>query len=292
MAAEILKQRVDMVGFIKVVAANPNGDPDLNNEPRTFLDGYGYMTDASIKYKIREWIENRFGDRPGFARFIKGDGTPLETKTNAVIQDLLTREGLTEEELKKCPDCPELLHRAMMDHYFDIRLFGGVLTTMTKKKYSDGKITGPVQISYAQSLQTITPVCVTITSVSVASESEKEKDGKERNMGTKWVVPYAIYRFDVHISGALAEKAGMTEEDLQILTDALWNLYDTEGSSSKTGMEMEALYVFRHDSKFGNCKFSTLEKAIQATADFDEHQFDVKLDQGAVPESVTVIEYK
>lgn len=292
MTGKVLNQRVDMVGFIKVVSANPNGDPDMNNEPRSFIDGIGYMTDASIKYKIREWIENRFGDQPGFARFIKGDGVPLETKTNEVIQAFLEKEGLTEAELKKCPDCQKLLHKAMCDGYFDIRLFGGVLTTMTKNKWTDGKITGPVQVSYAQSLEPIAPVCVTITCVSVASESEKEQDGKERNMGTKWIVPYAVYRFDVHVSGALAEKAGMTEEDLDILIQAIWNLYDTEGSSSKTGMDVAALYVFRHDSKFGDCKFSQIDQALHAAADFEERTFDVELEEGKLPESVSVTVYK
>ena len=124
-----------MIGFIKVEMANPNGNPDMANEPRTLVDGYGYMTDVSLKYKIREWIENRFGDRPGFARFIKGDGITLESKTTGVIKELLDEQGLTEDDLKKNPDCQKLLHQAMAKAYFDIRMFGGVMTTFTKNKW-------------------------------------------------------------------------------------------------------------------------------------------------------------
>ena len=292
MAGTVLNKRVDMIGFIKVEMANPNGNPDMANEPRTLVDGYGYMTDVSLKYTIREWIENRFGDRPGFARFIKGDGVTLESKTTSVIKELLDEQGLTEDDLKKNPDCQTLLHQAMAKAYFDIRMFGGVMTTFTKNKWTDGKITGPVQISYARSMDVINPVCDTITCVSVASDDEKEKDGKDRNMGTKWMVPYAIYQFEVHISGAQAEKMGMTEEDLQILIDAIWNMYDTENSASKTGMDVICLYVFQHASKFGNCKFSDLMKAVDAKADFEEKDFHVVLNEAQVPASVEVKRYR
>lgn len=292
MAGKVLNRRIDMLGFIKVEMANPNGNPDCENEPRTMLEGYGYMTDVSLKYKIREAIEHRFGDRPGFARFIKGDGITLETKTNQVVDAYCEANGIEKDKLKKQPDLTVHLHKAMTDAYFDLRLFGGVLTAMTKNKWTDGKINGPVQISYAKSLDVINPIRDTVTCVSVASDEEKEKDGKERNMGSKWVVPYAIYQFEVHISGAIAEKVGMTEEDLQILTEAIWNMYDTENSASKTGMDVVRLYVFDHNSKFGNCKFSDLKKAVHVEADFEEGTFEAELNEAQIPASVTVKTYR
>ena len=292
MAGKILNKRVDMLGFIKVEMANPNGNPDCENEPRALLNGYGYMTDVSLKYKIREAIEQKFGDRPGFARFIKGDGITLETKTNQVVDAYCEANGIEKENLKKLPDAAKHLHKAMTDAYFDLRMFGGVLTAMTKNKWTDGKINGPVQVSYANSLDVISPIRDTITCVSVASDEEKEKDGKDRNMGSKWMVPYAIYQFEVHISGAIAEKIGMTEEDLQILTEAIWNMYDMENSASKTGMDVVRLYVFQHDSKFGNCKFSKLKDAVAVSSDFEEGTFDAELNEAQIPASVTVKTYR
>ena len=111
-------------------------------------------------------------------------------------------------------------------------------------------------------------------------------------MGTKWMVPYAIYRFEVHISGAQAEKMGMTEEDLQILTDAIWNMYDTENSASKTGMDVICLYVFQHASKFGNCKFSKLVNSVKVNADFEESTFNTWLAEEQIPDSVEVKIYQ
>ena len=276
MENKVLDKRIDMLGFIRVKNANPNGNPDAGNEPRMFLDGIGYMTDVSLKYKIRDWIEKKYGDRPGFARFIKSDGITLETKT----------------DLKKNRVSWDMLHRAMTDVYFDLRMFGGVMTAMSKRKWTDGKITGPVQISYAESLDIINPVNDPITCTSVASDKEKEEDGKEQNMGDKWIVPYAIYRFEVHVSGCLAEKIGMTEEDLRILTEAIWNMYDVNTTSSKTGIVMEKLYVFRHDSKLGNCRFTQLQKAIDVKADFPKREFTAEVHKELIPDSVelTVME--
>lgn len=289
---KVLDKRIDMLGFIKVKYANPNGNPGEGNEPRMLLDGTGYMTDVSLKYKIRDWIEKKYGDRPGFARFIKSDGITLETKTTERIFEYLIEKGLTENDLKKNRVSWNMLYRAMTDVYFDLRMFGGVMTAMSKRKWTDGKITGPVQISYAESLDIINPVNDPITCASVASDKEKEEDGKEQNMGDKWIVPYAIYRFEVHVSGCLAEKIGMTEEDLRILTEAIWNMYDANSTSSKTGIDMEKLYVFRHDSKLGNCKFAQLRKAIETKADFTKQEFTAEVHKELIPDSVelTVME--
>lgn len=275
MENKVLDKRIDMLGFIKVEYANPNGNPGEGNEPRMLLDGTGYMTDVSLKYKIRDWIEKKYGDRPGFARFIKSDGITLETKTTERIFEYLIEKGLTENDLKKNRVSWNMLQRAMTDVYFDLRMFGGVMTAMSKRKWTDGKITGPVQISYAESLDVINPVYNSIANGSVASN--KKKGGKKREGGGKWVIPYAIYRFEVHVSGCLAEKIGMTEEDLRILTEAIWNMYDVNSTSSKTGIDMEKLYVFRHDSKLGNCKFAQLRKAIETKADFTKQEFTAEV---------------
>lgn len=279
MSKKILENRIDMVGYIKVVNANPNGDPDKGNEPRTLMDGHGIITDMALKYKLRDYIEAAHGGEEGFARFIKPDGITLEAKSQQVLEKALKEYG---KELKKDPNAASILHRAMADTFFDIRMFGGVVTTFTKERYSDGKINGPVQISFAESLDPIIPEELTITRCSVASEKEKKE--KDRNMGNKWIVPFGVYKFTVSVSAAQAEKLGFTEDDLQILIESLFNMYMVGESTSKKGISVDRLFIFRHSSKLGSCRPDRLESII--TCDVNPEHKTVSYEVGEVPAGV------
>lgn len=186
------------------------------------------------------------------------------------------------KELKKNPCAASILHRAMADTFFDIRMFGGVVTAFTKERYSDGKINEPVQISFAESLDPVIPEELTITCCSVTSEEEKKE--KDFNMGRKWIVPFGVYKFTASVSAAQAEKLGFTEDDLQILIESLFNMYMVGESTSKKGMFVDRLFVFRHSTKLGNCRPDRLESIItcKTNPEYKSASYEV----GDVPASV------
>ena len=174
------------------------------------------------------------------------------------------------KELKKNPCAASILHRAMADTFFDIRMFGGVVTAFTKERYSDGKINGPVQISFAESLDPVIPEELTITCCSVTSEEEKKE--KDFNMGRKWIVPFGVYKFTASVSAA------------QILIESLFNMYMVGESTSKKGMFVDRLFVFRHSTKLGNCRPDRLESIItcKTNPEYKSASYEV----GDVPASV------
>lgn len=279
-----VSRRIDMVGFISTHNCNPNGDPNEGNRPRMTFDGRGIMTDVCIKSMIRSRVALLHGQEEGYDIFIKADDVSLETKAKDVIAKVLDEHGMSADDLKKEPD--SVMKEAMSAAYFDIRSFGGVINTLVKEKYCDGKITGPVQVSFAESLDEIMPEELVITRKSVATEAEIKE--KSNTMGKKWIVPYAVYRFEVHISGALAEKTGFSEKDLEILKNAIFNMYETGYTSSKTGMSVDRLYIFEHKSKYGDCRFSQLNNAVQATMSDDHLSYSIDFDSTVIPDSVKV----
>ena len=149
-----------------------------------------------------------------------------------------------------------------------------------------------MQVSFAESLYPINPVRLTLTRVDVSTEADLKK--KDREVGAKWIVPYGVYKFEGHISANVAEKNGFTEEDLELLIQAILKMYDFGYSASKTGMEVSKLIVFRHGSKYGDCSFKTLREAVhEKPVEDTPGRKDVKVtvDKTAIPESVEVEEY-
>lgn len=280
--------KVDFVGFIEVRNSNPNGDIDAGNMPRQDDDGYGYMTNGCIKRKIRDAAALRMQGKEGYALYIENDNIALEAKAMepAILMDV--------DKLEKMPadERAAYLKDYVLKKYFDIRAFGAVLTTYSTKKWTDGQMKGPVQITFAESLEPVDPKELTISRVSVTTE--KDKKLKDHELGKKWIVPYGVYRFEGHISADLAEKAGFTEEDLEVLLDAVWNMYENTKSDSQSDISVKNLFVFEHGSRLGNCRFSDLNKLIKVeknTTQFGRDTYDIHLD-GNVPDGVKTRVYE
>ena len=183
----------------------------------------------------------------------------------------------------------ELVRNEFKKKYFDVRTFGAVVTSFTKEKYLDGQIKGAVQIGFAESLEEITPQCITISRVAI--QTEKDLKQKQNELGNKWIVPYAVYRFEGHINPFVADKNGFTEEDKNVLLEAIWKMYECNQSASSAGISMMKLITFEHSSRLGDCNFNKLLNSIQiekVNSEFTGNSYDIKVLKDNIPNSVSV----
>ena len=208
-----IKNRYDFVILFDVENGNPNGDPDAGNMPRIDPEtGYGLVTDVCLKRKIRNYVETLKEDAPGYRIYIK-DGTPLNRSDNEALAALGIKEDLKAAK-KADPGIDRKLQNYMCENYFDIRTFGAVMTTFVKGALNCGQVRGPVQLTFARSIDPVVPQEVTITRVAITTEADAEKKGTE--MGRKHIVPYALYRAEGYVSANLARKTtGFSEDDLK-----------------------------------------------------------------------------
>ena len=260
-----IKNRYDFVILFDVENGNPNGDPDAGNMPRIDPEtGYGLVTDVCLKRKIRNYVETLKEDAPdadNYRIYVK-EGVPL----NRSDAKALEHNGLTpKDDLKKAkksdPDIDRKLRDYMCEHFYDIRTFGAVMTTFVKGALNCGQVRGPVQLSFARSVDPIVPQEVTITRVAITTEADAEKKNSE--MGNKHIVPYALYRAEGYVSANLARKTtGFSEEDLQLLWQAILNMFENDHSAARGKMAVRELIVFKHDSELGNAPAYKLFDAV------------------------------
>ena len=294
-----IKNRYDFVYYFDVQMGNPNGDPDAGNMPRLDADtGYGYVTDVCLKRKVRNYVEAAHEGEPGFEMYIK-DGVSLNSSDRRALQS----QNLTEEELKKNlkqlrKDNPQLdtqLRDFMCATFYDVRTFGAVMTTFVKNNLNCGQVRGPVQLTFAQSVDAIIPQEVSITRVAITTDADAQN--KQTEMGRKYIVPYALYRCEGFVSANLARKTtGFSEDDLEVLWDALTNMFDLDRSAARGLMSPRALVIFKHDSEFGcapaNRLFETVSVAkregVGAPRSFADYE-GVVVDESKVPTGVQVI---
>ncbi|TWH56935.1 CRISPR-associated protein Csd2 [Desulfitobacterium sp. LBE] len=256
--SEVIKNRYEFVILFEVENGNPNGDPDAGNMPRIDTEtGYGIVTDVCLKRKIRNYVETVKGDSKGYRIYIK-DGVPLNTSDKSAYEYL----GIKEEEAQKSKgEKDHQIRDFMCENFFDIRTFGAVMTTFVKAKLNCGQVRGPVQIGFARSIDPIVQQEVTITRVAITTEEDFKK--KETEMGRKYIVPYALYRAEGYISANLAKNiTGFSEDDLQLLWDAIINMFEHDHSAARGKMNVRELIVFKHNSEFGNTQAYKLFETI------------------------------
>ena len=261
--SEPIKNRYDFVILFDVENGNPNGDPDAGNMPRVDPEtGYGLVTDVCLKRKIRNYVETVKEDAPDADRYriyVK-DGVPLNRSDAEAIQVLGISEDLKAAK-RSDPDIDRRLRDYMCAHYFDIRTFGAVMTTFVKGALNCGQVRGPVQLTFAHSIDPIIPQEVTITRVAITTEADAEKKGTE--MGRKYIVPYALYRAEGFVSANLARKTtGFSEEDLQLLWEAILNMFENDHSAARGKMAVRELIIFKHHSELGNAPAYKLFDAV------------------------------
>ena len=246
-----IKNRYEFVILFDVENGNPNGDPDAGNMPRIDPEtGYGLVTDVCLKRKIRNYVQTVKEDETGYRIYIN-DGVPLNRSDEEACKYVGVDPAKLKEAKKTKENLDLLLRDFMCSNFYDIRTFGAVMTTFVKGALNCGQVRGPVQLGFAKSVDPILPQEVTITRVAITTESDAEKKGTE--MGRKYIVPYGLYRAEGYISANLARKTtGFSEEDLNLLWQAILNMFELDRSAARGKMSVRELIVFRHDSEFGN----------------------------------------
>ena len=285
----IINNRYEFVYFFDVVNGNPNGDPDAGNLPRLDPEtNRGMVTDVCLKRKIRNYVALEKGSQSGYAIYI-------QEKSILNNQHLKAYEALSIKPIsKKLPKEEEKaqdLTNWMCKNFYDIRTFGAVMTT----DINAGQVRGPVQLAFANSIDPIIPLEISITRMAVTNEKDLEK---ERTMGRKHIVPYGLYRVHGYVSAKLAERTGFSDEDLQLLWDALLNMYEHDHSAARGEMSARKLFVFKHLNAMGNApahKLFELIKTKRANGEEDTparefSDYHIIIDADNIPEGVSINE--
>ncbi|SDB61302.1 CRISPR-associated protein, Csd2 family [Desulfonatronum thiosulfatophilum] len=249
-----ITNRHEFVLIFDVVNGNPNGDPDAGNMPRIDPEtGHGLVTDVCLKRKIRNHVALAKEGAEGFKIYIQEKAVLNRTHEQAYIAHDLKFEA------KKLPKKVEDALKVtgwMCANFYDIRTFGAVMTT----DINCGQVRGPVQLAFAKSVEPIVPQEVSITRMAVTNEKDLEK---ERTMGRKHIVPYGLYVVHGFVSAPLAEKTGFSNADLDLLWDALVNMFEHDRSAARGLMSSRKLFVFKHQNKLGNAPAHKLFDLVQ-----------------------------
>ena len=289
--ADPIKNRYEFIIIFEVQNGNPNGDPDAGNMPRIDTEtGLGLVTDVCIKRKIRNYIETVKEDAPGYRIYIK-DGVPLNRSDLEAYQYLGVKSDDVKTAKKDNAELDQNICKFMCENFYDIRTFGAVMTTFVKAALNCGQVRGPVQIGFARSIEPIIPQEITITRIAITTESDAER--KETEMGRKHIVPYALYRAEGYISANLARKTtGFSEDDLNLLWDAIINMFEHDHSAARGKMAVRNLIVFKHESELGKTpayklfdlvKVGRIDPVSPARSYSD---YTITIDQDGVPDGV------
>lgn len=297
---EPIKNRYEFVVLFDVENGNPNGDPDAGNMPRIDPEsGLGLVTDVCLKRKIRNYVETVKENEKGYQIYIRED-VPLNRSDREACKDVginETDEKKVTDALKKLkksdPDVDVKLRDYMCENFFDIRTFGAVMTTFVKASLNCGQVRGPVQLGFARSVDPIVSQEVTITRVAITTE--KDAENKNTEMGRKSIVPYGLYRVEGYISANLARKVtGFSEEDLELLWDAIINMFENDHSAARGKMAVRELIVFKHSKELGDCPAYKLFDAVEVKKVDDVEyprsyrDYTVQIHEEQIPESVEV----
>ncbi|MGI5951949.1 MAG: type I-C CRISPR-associated protein Cas7/Csd2 [Brooklawnia sp.] len=245
--------RHDIVLLFDVTDGNPNGDPDAGNRPRVDPEtGHGLVTDVAIKRKIRDTVGLLAADESRYGIFITAGGA---------LQTVLERSyAETATKLDKATKDADDARKWLCENYFDIRMFGAVLSV--GKTLALGQIRGPVQVSFARSFDPVTPIEHTITRVAHTTlKDAQEKQGG--TMGNKWTIPYGLYQATISYSASRGIQTGVSEQDLDYLYRCLVNMFDHTSSAARPMMATRRLIVFSHDDAFGRAPMPSLVERVR-----------------------------
>jgi len=284
-----IQNRYEFVFLFDITNGNPNGDPDAGNLPRLDPEtNQGLVTDVCLKRKIRNFVSLDKEDEAGYAIY-------MQEKSVLNNQHKKAYEALDiKSEPKKLPKDQQKskeLTEWMCANFFDVRTFGAVMTT----EVNAGQVRGPVQMAFANSIDPVVPLEVSITRMAVTNEKDLEK---ERTMGRKHIIPYGLYRAHGFVSAKLAERTGFSDDDLDELWRALTNMFEHDRSASRGEMASRKLIVFKHDNPMGNAPAHSLFDRVHitrqdATADTPARHYSdyaVHVDRDGIPDGVSVEE--
>ena len=288
-----LENRYDFVYLFDVKDGNPNGDPDAGNLPRVDAEtGKGLITDVCLKRKIRNYITLTKDDKPPHDIYIKEKAILNQTHEKAYIEIGAQDELKSDKKRKGSGDSVEKARDWICKNFYDVRTFGAVMST----GINCGQVRGPVQLTFARSINPIISQEHAITRMAVATEAEAEKQsGDNRTMGRKFTVPYGLYMGHGFISSHLAQQTGFSEDDLELLFQALENMFEHDRSAARGEMTARGLYVFKHGSKLGNAQAHDLFERISVEL-IDESKpprafsdYQISVNDSDMPTGVTLI---
>jgi len=293
-------RRHDFVLLFDVTDGNPNGDPDAGNLPRIDPETMqGLVTDVCLKRKVRNYVSLTAADRPGYSIYVQDKGIYL----NDLHQEAQDAVGIPKAKAKD-PDRGKRDEARdwMCRHYFDVRLFGAVMSTSV----NCGQVRGPVQLTFARSIDPIVPMDISVTRVALTNEKEKQaaqesEDETERGsrtgtMGRKAMIPYGLYRTYGFFSAPFAAQTGATAEDLALFWTALQNMWDQDHSAARGLMSCRGLYIFSHADKLGSAPAQALFERISikplgeesVARKFADYQESVTVNDHNLPAGVTL----
>jgi CRISPR-associated protein Csd2 len=263
-----VQNRYEFVLFFDVVNGNPNGDPDAGNLPRLDPEtNQGLVSDVALKRKVRNYVAMARSETPGHEIYMT-EGALLNNqhkKAWAAVLPTVTKEA-DQGKLPKDQAKARELTRWMCANFWDIRTFGAVMTTGVNA----GQVRGPVQLSFARSVEAVLPLEISLTRSSVTNERDADK---ERTMGRKHIVPYGLYRAHGYVSAPLASHpvkgTGFSDDDLELLWEALCNMFDHDRSAARGEMATRKLVIFRHASALGNAHAQDLFERVKVVRAHD-----------------------
>ena len=307
----MIRNRYDFVYLFDVTDGNPNGDPDAGNLPRLDPEtNQGLVSDVCLKRKIRNYVGMTKSDAPGHEIFV-AERAILERQQKRAWDAVLPeasdkeREKLPLEEQKA-----RELSRWMCANFYDVRTFGAVMST---KGANCGQVRGPVQFTFARSIEPILPLEISITRMAATTEADAESKGDIRTMGRKHIVPYGLYRAHGYVSASLAgderKGTGFSEDDLDLLWTALEQMFDHDRSAARGEMAARRLILFKHGSPLGNAAAHRLFErvAVKRVCDGEEYEpgerrahnlpparayadYVVHVDAGNLPSGVEIVD--
>lgn len=287
-----LTNRYDFVLLFDVKDGNPNGDPDAGNLPRLDAEtGHGLVTDVCLKRKVRNFVGMAKSEQPPYEIYVKEKAVLNNQHKRAYVgigrEDILAGD----DKKRKGGDAVDDARKWMCRNFFDVRTFGAVMST----GINCGQVRGPVQLTFARSVDPIIAQEHSITRMAVATEAEAEKQsGDNRTMGRKHTVPYGLYMAHGFVSSFLAKQTGFSDDDLELFWQALIQMFEHDRSAARGEMSTRGLYVFKHDSELGNAPAHSLFERIQVKRkegvdvprSFDD--YDVTIQDANLPAGVAL----
>lgn len=291
-----IRNRYDFVLLFDVTNGNPNGDPDAGNAPRTDPEtGHGLVSDVSLKRKVRNFVCLAKRDAatgaplPGFDIYVKEKAVLNEQHQRAYDAQGLQADAKGRDKAAQVQQA----RGWMCQTFFDIRMFGAVMST----DINCGQVRGPVQITFARSVDPIVALEQSITRMAVTTRKEADaQSGDNRTMGRKEIVPYGLYMAHGFVSPHLASDTGFSDEDLAVLWQSLTMMFEHDRSAARGEMASRKLVVFRHESALGNAPaYSLFDRVTVSRRDAERParawaDYDVQVDQANLPNGVTVTE--
>lgn len=288
-----LSNRYDFLLVFDVRDGNPNGDPDAGNLPRMDAEsGHGLVTDVSLKRKVRNFVGLVKSEQPPYEIYIKEKAVLNRTHERAYVE-VGAGDSLKGEDKKRrgSGDTVDKARAWMCKNFYDVRTFGAVMSTGV----NCGQVRGPVQLTFARSVEPIIALEHSITRMAVATEAEAEKQqGDNRTMGRKHTVPYGIYVAHGFVSAFLAKQTGFSNDDLELLWKALEQMFEHDRSAARGEMATRGLFVFKHDSELGNAHAHSLfdrvkvtrKEGVEVARNFSD--YEISIDQINMPTGVVL----